>query len=125
MATINSCDCPSPPGGRVECDPNDAAVCYVNEQGEVVGKCIRLDLRLQTHLQNADEMEKRLLLSHELSGVLEIPLALFQGAEWISQSIDEGMVFNIRFSPRSSINVKLPGLSLSLGLKRVYLTASS
>jgi hypothetical protein len=35
----SSCDCPKPPGGRVNCAPNQLAICRV-ENGEVKSHCI-------------------------------------------------------------------------------------
>src|ERR1039457_2035116 len=106
MATSNSCECPYPPGGRVECDPGDAAACYVNEQGEAIGKCIRISQQLQEQLQQANEMQQQSLLSSELGKEFEIPLSTFLGAEWVSQSVDDGIVVSIQFSQRSSLNAK-------------------
>src|SRR6266481_6604605 len=35
----NSCECPRPPGGRVNCGPDQLAICRVRD-GEVRGECI-------------------------------------------------------------------------------------
>src|ERR1700694_1852442 len=35
----NSCECPRPPGGRVNCGPNQLAICRVKD-GEVKSECI-------------------------------------------------------------------------------------
>lgn len=40
MATQNRCRCPSPPGGTVNCEPEHAAVCWVDEAGELHAACI-------------------------------------------------------------------------------------
>jgi len=42
MSTGNRCQCPSPPGGEVTCEPDQAAVCYVDESGALHGLCIAL-----------------------------------------------------------------------------------
>src|SRR5260370_33590826 len=35
----NSCECPTPPGGRVSCGPNQLAICRVKD-GRVHSECI-------------------------------------------------------------------------------------
>lgn len=37
-----SCDCPSPPGGRVECDPDQTAYCIVDEYGQTTSGCLSM-----------------------------------------------------------------------------------
>ena len=34
----NSCDCPTPPGGRIQCEDQQVAICRVRE-GKVYGQC--------------------------------------------------------------------------------------
>ena len=34
----NVCDCPSPPGGQIQCDNNQVAFCRISE-GKVIGTC--------------------------------------------------------------------------------------
>ena len=113
MGTTNSCECPDPPGGRVECDPRDAAVCYVTERGEVVRRCIRLNPKLQALIQRADETQLQQLVAEELNRELNIPFATLFRNSWIPQTLDDGIVYSVRLSDLSSLNVKLPGVWLS------------
>ena len=39
MGTTTSCNCPTPPGGRVECEPDQAAVCWVDADGNLLARC--------------------------------------------------------------------------------------
>jgi hypothetical protein len=36
----NSCDCKSPPGGRIRCEDNQVAICRISQDGTVNGTCI-------------------------------------------------------------------------------------
>jgi hypothetical protein len=40
MASVNTCTCPSPPGGRVQCKADQAAYCWVDEDGSTNSGCI-------------------------------------------------------------------------------------
>lgn len=39
------CDCPNPPGGRVECDPDQAAYCIVDDEGRTESGCLSIRTR--------------------------------------------------------------------------------
>ena len=42
MRGSTSCDCPNPPGGTVSCDANQAAYCWIDENGVFRSGCISL-----------------------------------------------------------------------------------
>jgi hypothetical protein len=39
MAITTNCNCPSPPGGAVSCEPGQTAFCYVDDNGKLSAGC--------------------------------------------------------------------------------------
>lgn len=47
MPQGSSCRCPAPPGGRVQCEPGQAAFCWIDEDGELYSQCITMHVAPQ------------------------------------------------------------------------------
>ncbi len=107
------CDCPHPPGGRVECDPDDVAFCIVDDSGLPRSGCLRVTPSVAFDLQ----------IGNTLAIVQWLVGAFQQAAPGLRASTrDEVTLENAiqrrsqsaapiqhRFSTGHQVNFKLPG----------------
>lgn len=75
MATKNRCDCPVPPGGEIECDPDQAAFCLVDEHGNFRGLCLELPPSISSLIAARSRQRVVAWLFHEMSARLDPILA--------------------------------------------------
>lgn len=77
----NICNCPSPPGGQIECDGDHAAFCVVTSEGAFKGLCLPLPQSARaTGLFGISQLGAALIMQN-LPRRLHADFSLITGAE--------------------------------------------
>jgi hypothetical protein len=110
----NTCSCPTPPGGIVVCPPDEAAICWVNEAGELTAGCMHLPPAVAGSLGRftggskemawlganvtaaEDELER--LLAEAISSYLSVRPGRFLAGKWTLEQSSGAVVATVLLS---------------------------